>query len=71
MIGGQKDLVFSKLQQVCSLMQTEEDGLPSVSIRTGVAFADRKNPIGDVFEDADAALSRMKEGKQTGFTVFE
>ena len=39
-------------------------------LRVGVAFSDREKPGGDVFEDADTALQRLKEEDRTGYAVF-
>ena len=37
------------------------DGLPAVSLSVGVAFSDRKDPTGTIFNDADSALYYVKE----------
>lgn len=37
------------------------DGLPAVSLSVGVAFSDRKDPSGTIFNDADSALYYVKE----------
>ena len=36
----------------------------------GVAFADRDNPHGDIFEDADDALRQLKSMKQNGYAIY-
>ncbi len=42
------------------------DGLPAVSLSVGVAFSDRKNPSGTIFNDADSALYYVKEHGRHG-----
>ena len=68
--GEQKDLIVSKFMRVSRLPGTEEAGLPAVSLRAGIAFSDRENPEGDVFRDADTALTRLRNGGQAGCSVF-
>ena len=70
MTSAMRALVFDKIEQVNALLQNPEDGLPPVSLSVGVAFSDRENPVGDIFEDADTALYRMKEMRHCGCAVF-
>ena len=49
---------------------TEGDGTGPVSMSVGIAFSDRDRPDGDVFQDADTALQRMREVRRTGYAVF-
>ena len=65
-----KDLVTEKIEQInFELSEKTADHIP-VTLSVGVAFSDRERPDGDVFQDADTALKRMKEMKQTGYAVF-
>jgi len=70
MTGAMRSLVFEKVEQVNALLQNMDDGLPPVSLSVGVAFSDRENPVGDIFQDADTALYRMKEMRHCGCAVF-
>ena len=70
MTSAMRALVFDKVEQVNALLQNPEDGRPPVSLSVGVAFSDRENPVGDIFEDADTALCRMKEMRHCGCAVF-
>ena len=68
--SSQKELVFSKIECVNhALLEGTEDLLP-ITLSVGVAFSDREQPDGDVFQDADTALSRMREIRQTGYAVY-
>ncbi|MBR6259774.1 MAG: EAL domain-containing protein [Oscillospiraceae bacterium] len=66
----EKALVSSKIEQVSRALSEAGEDTPAVSLSVGVAFPDRKNPVGNVFEDADAALCRLKETGKTGCLVF-
>ena len=50
------------------------DGISSIifasTMGVGVAFADRENPQGDIFHDADQMLQQMKNVKSTGCAIF-
>lgn len=70
MSSAMRALVFDKVEQINKLLQTPEEDLPPISLSVGVAFSDRENPVGDIFEDADTALYRMKEMRHCGCAVF-
>lgn len=65
-----KNLVFAKIENINSTLKSEENGLEPIELFIGVAFSDRARPDGDVFQDADTALNRMKEMKKTGYSVY-
>ena len=65
-----RGLVTAKIEQVNLALLEEDSSLPPVSLSVGVAFSDRERPDGNVFEDADTALKRLKDMKQTGYSVF-
>ncbi len=66
-----KSLVFDKVEQVNTVLQEEgEDGIIPLSLSVGIAFSDREKPVGDIFQDADTALYRMKEVRHCGCAVF-
>ncbi len=66
----EKKLVFAKIEQVIHALQVEEENMPAVFLRIGVAFSNQEDPNRDIFEDADLALQRLKDEKQTGYAVF-
>jgi len=68
--SSMRKLVFDKVGQVNAILQEASDDLPAISLSVGVAFADRENPQGDIFHDADVALFRMKEMKCCGCTIY-
>ena len=70
MTSAMRKLVVDKVELVNAALQTPEEGLPPISISVGVAFADRNNPQGDIFQDADTALFRMKEMKRCGCAIY-
>ena len=63
-------LVINKIDRANSLLQNPKDGLPKASLSVGVAFADRENPEGDIFKDADKALYRVKQSGRCGCAIF-
>ena len=66
----EKALVSAKIEQVNRSLQDEGDAARGAALLVGVAFADRKDPEHDVFEDADAELQRVKEEKHSGNAVI-
>ena len=66
----EKKLVSDKTEQVIHALQVEEENMPAVFLRIGVAFSNQEDPNRDIFEDADFALRRLKDEKQTGYAVF-
>ncbi|MBP5230586.1 MAG: EAL domain-containing protein [Clostridia bacterium] len=65
-----KEQIFAKVESVNRSLLTEGDGTGPVSMSVGIAFSDRDRPDGDVFQDADTALQRMREVRRTGYAVF-
>lgn len=63
-------LVRNKISRANELLQHPKDGLPPVSLSVGVAFSDRKDPQGDIFRDADAALYEVKNAGRNGCAVY-
>ena len=68
--SSMRKLVADKVELVNSMLLNPQDGLPAIGLSVGVAFADRDNPQGDIFHDADIALSRMKDMKRCGCAIF-
>ena len=65
-----RQLVLNKIARANGQLQNPKDGLPKVSLSVGVAFADRENPEGDIFKDADTALYEVKKTGRCGCRVF-
>ena len=70
MTSARQKLVFDKVEQINNTLKDVPEGQDIVSLSVGVAFSDRENPQGDVFEDADTALRRMKQMRKTGCAVY-
>ena len=65
-----RDQVKAKIDQANMMLQKPKDDLPPTSLSVGVAFADRENPDGDIFKDADTALYRVKEAGRCGCYIY-
>ena len=70
MMSNMKPLVFDKVEKINEQLLKEFDGTNAPTLSFGVAFSDRENAEGDIFEDADTALLRMKQMKQCGCSVY-
>lgn len=70
MTGAMQKQVFDKLDQIFEKLKEPSDGQDPVTLSVGIAFSDRTDPQGDVFEDADTALRRMKQMRQNGCAVY-
>ena len=68
--SASKELVTSKIEAFNNILLAGTEEFPPIVLNVGVAFSDREKPDGDVFQDADTALQRMKEMRQTGYAVF-
>ncbi len=59
--SGLSELVLAKMARVAeTLLQPAED-VPPIGLSVGIAFADRQDPTGSLFEDADKALYMVKD----------
>ncbi len=65
-----RELVINKIKRANEMLQNPKDDLPPVSISVGVAFSDREKPQGDIFQDADTALQRVKKSGRADCEVF-
>ena len=63
-------LVFDKVERMNEILKAPTDDVPALALTVGVAFSDRKNPEGDIFQDAETALRRMRHMKLCGCAVF-
>ena len=68
--SSQREMVLSKVESVNRALQQGTDGLAPVTLSIGIAFSDREQPGGDVFQNADSALQRVREGRQAGYEVY-
>ncbi|MCR5137887.1 MAG: EAL domain-containing protein [Oscillospiraceae bacterium] len=68
--SSMRDQVKRKIDQANVMLQKPADDLPPTSLSVGVAFADRENPDGDIFKDADTALYHVKEAGRCGCYIF-
>lgn len=64
------DLISAKIDRINHELQESPDGLAAISLSVGVAFSDREKTEGNVFQDADTALERMKEIRMAGYVVY-
>ena len=69
--SAMRPIVSNKIERANELLMHPEDDLPPVSLSVGVAFADRENPQGDIFTDADTAAYRIKRAGGAGCAFFE
>ncbi|MBQ8972324.1 MAG: EAL domain-containing protein, partial [Clostridia bacterium] len=67
--SAMRKTVFDKVERANELLMRSEEDLPPVSLSVGVAFADRENPQGDIVQDADTALFRMKQVRRCGCAI--
>lgn len=58
--SSMRELVKEKMDRINQALQTPKEGLPPITLCSGVAFGDRENPTDDIFKDADTALYRAK-----------
>ena len=65
-----REQVMRKIDQANVMLQKPKDDLPPTSLSVGVAFADRENPEGDIFKDADTALYHVKEAGRCGCYIY-
>lgn len=68
--SSMRDLVVNKMKAANEKLQEPQEGLPPASLSVGVAFADRKDPKGTIFQDADEALYRVKAAGKSGIEVY-
>ena len=68
--SAMRKLVSDKVEHVNAMLAEHPAHTPAIGLSVGVAFADRENPQGDIFHDADVALSRMKDIKRCGCAIF-
>ena len=73
MVEMTSDLQYTiqeKIDAVNESLAQAEGKLPPLSLSVGVAFSDRENPTGTIFEDADAALYQRKAHGKAGCSFY-
>ena len=68
--GDMRGLVEEKVAQLNALLGKPDGDLQPLSLSVGAAFSDREAPDGDVYQDADAALERLRKAGRTGCEFF-
>ena len=68
--SSMRDSLKAKIDQLNIMLQKPTDDLPPTSLSVGIAFADRENPEGDIFKDADTALYRVKAAGRCGCEIY-
>ena len=70
MNSAMQALIFDKVEQINAILNDPENRPVPLSLSVGVAFSDREKPEGNIFQDADTALYRMKQVRHCGCAVF-
>ena len=70
MNSAMQALIFDKVEQINAILNDPENRPVPLSLSVGVAFPDREKPEGNIFQDADTALYRMKQVRHCGCAVF-
>ena len=65
-----QQMIFEKIVQINDALLHPGDDLPPISFSVGVAFGDRDDQEGDIFQAADAALARALSGGSCRYEVF-
>jgi len=55
---------------VTHILREGTDEFLPITLSVGIAFSDREHPDGDIFQDADKALWRMREIRHSGYAVY-
>lgn len=66
-----KNTLVEKLLFIEKALKNTDDGLPQITLSIGVAFSDRENPKGTIFQDADAAMYEVKKRGRDGYQIYE
>lgn len=64
------DVICRKMAAINERLSVPEDGVPTVSVSFGVAFANNKKAAERIFENADEALYRVKKNGRNGCAVY-
>lgn len=62
--------IEEKLLELKESLKHLPESIPTVTISAGIAFSDRENPTGTIFQDADKVLYRVKENGKDGYLFY-
>jgi len=65
-----KDLVERKIKHLRETLRPPEGNAPGITLSIGIAFGDRENPQGSLYQDADLALYYVKGLGRDGYAFF-
>ena len=65
-----RDMVISKIESIRNSLTDVGDGASPIELNVGVAFSLRDQPEGDVLEDAETALMRLKLAGKKGYKIY-
>ena len=68
--SAMQDQLTEKLEQINETLRNGSQENVRLTLSIGAAFSDRADPQGDVFEDADAALWRLKQKQPGGYEFY-
>ena len=71
MTSNLKYTIQEKIGTINETLKNAEGEVPALSLSVGVAFSDRDNPHGTIFEDADQALYKVKSNGKAGCDFYE
>ncbi len=69
--GMQREKIESKIMQINEELAKEDDGLPSVSISTGIVNGKDATDMENLFEKTDAAMYESKKKGKNTFTFYD
>ncbi len=70
MNSSMQQMVLEKMEKINAMLSDPESSAVPVRLRAGLAFSDRKLPEGDVFQDANTALVRIRQTRRCGCEVY-
>ena len=68
--SSMKQLVVEKIDLANQMLSAPDGDIPGATLSVGAAFGDREDPHGDIFEDADTALMRIREDGASGIRFY-
>lgn len=66
----QRDLIVAKVKRINSQLEDVKDGLPPISVSVGIAHGSDSGNGTTLFEKADEAMYRSKQGGKKTFTFY-
>lgn len=71
MTSDLKYTIQEKIDSVSNILKKTDGEIPAITLSVGVAFSDRDNPMGTIFEDADRALYKVKTNGKDGCGFYQ